>query len=114
MKKRVAVLAFRGQRSCFLHALLNVVDLMERGAEVVMILEGESPGMLKEITRTDDPLHDLYKKAKPSIGAVCLACSKMVGALEIAEREALPISSSLNGHVRLSDYLEEDYEFITF
>ncbi len=114
MAKRFAVMAFRGQRSCFLHALLNVVDLKKRGTDVIMILEGESPALLKEITKPEDPLHRLYQEARDRIIAVCLACSKMVGALDVAKKEELPISSALDGHVQLSEYLEAGYEFITF
>lgn len=114
--KKVVVLAFRGEKSCFLHALLNVIDMNEKGFDVKLIMEGQSPKLLSEITKKEDKLFSFYNevKSKGLISAVCKGCANMMSTLEIAEKEGLPIVGDMKNHVSLAKYIEEGYEIITF
>ncbi|HQN27380.1 MAG TPA: hypothetical protein PLT43_02430 [Mesotoga sp.] len=116
MAKEVLILAFEGKKPCFLHALLNALDMHEKGFDVSVVLEGQSPSLLKEITLESDPLFPLYNKAKSKglIKAVCYGCSKMMGALEIAEREGLPLNGDMSNHVPLAPYIDRGATVITF
>jgi hypothetical protein len=112
----VVILAFEGKKPCFLHALLNALDMSDNGVDVSLILEGESPRLLKEVTLESDSLYPLYRKVKDRglIKAVCYGCSKMMGALEIAQSEGLPINGEMSNHVPLSPYVERGAEIISF
>ncbi len=114
--KKIAVLAFRGEKSCFMHALLNVVDMNDRGFNVTMIMEGQSLKLLSEITKKEDKLFSLYSivKTKGLISAVCRGCAKMLDVLEIAEKEKLPVIGDMKNHVSVARYIEEGYEIVTF
>jgi hypothetical protein len=114
--KKIAVLAFRGEKSCFMHALLNVVDMNDRGFDVTLIMEGQSLKLLSEITKKEDKLFSLYNtvKTKGLISAVCRGCAKMLGTLEIAEKEKSPVIGDMKNHVSLARYIEEGYEIVTF
>jgi len=116
MSAEVIILAFEGKKACFLHALLNALDMSEKGIEVSIVMEGESPSLLKEIVNETDALHGLYSEAKRKglIKAVCYRCSKLMGVLEIVEKEGLPLNGSMKNHVPLAPYVERGAEIITF
>ena len=116
MTKRVAMWAFRGEQSWYFHALINAVDMKEKGIEVALIIEGQATRLIGELVAEDNPLHSLYVKVKGAglIKAVCKGCANMMGTLEVAEEEGLPVSGELKNHVPLSDYILKDFEFITF
>ncbi|MDD2334107.1 MAG: hypothetical protein PHD38_06875 [Mesotoga sp.] len=116
MAHEVLILAFEGKKSCFLHALLNALDMFEKGFAVSVVMEGESPSLMKEITNEKDPVHEIYIEAKKRglIKAVCYGCSKMMGVLEIVEKEGLPLNGDMRNHVPLATYVERGAEIITF
>jgi hypothetical protein len=111
---RAVVLAFRGKESCFLHAMLNVIDMKERGLDVAFIIEGEATKTIASVIKPDHKYHQFYEDSKGSIVAVCEACSKMAGTLDIIKNEGLPIVNKMKGHVPLATYVEEGYCIITF
>ena len=39
MPKRVVLAAFNGESMCFVHVLLNALDMKERGYEVKVVIE---------------------------------------------------------------------------
>ena len=40
--KKVALFVFNGDPMCFIHVLLNALDLFEKGNEVKTVIEGSS------------------------------------------------------------------------
>jgi hypothetical protein len=40
MAKQVLLVAFRGEPMCFVHVLLNALDMKERGYDVKVVIEG--------------------------------------------------------------------------
>ena len=38
--KKMAIVSFQGNMSCFVHALLNLWDYHEKGYETALIIEG--------------------------------------------------------------------------
>ena len=115
-KSKTVLFAFQGNPICFVHVLLNALDLYERGQEGKIVIEGEAVTLIPEIALDSHFLHALYAKTKELglIDAVCLACATKLGALEDVKFEKLPLVDDMNGHPSMGRYLEEGYEVITF
>ena len=47
--RKIAIVSFQGEMSCFVHALLNVWNYHERGYETALIIEGASTRLLSDI-----------------------------------------------------------------
>ena len=113
--RKIAIFAFKGNPICFIHVLLNGIDLHEKGANVKIILEGEATGLVIELRKPENPLYKLYCKAKDLdlIHAVCKACAEKMGSLQAVEEEGLTVADDMSGHVGMAPYIEQNYEIIT-
>jgi hypothetical protein len=112
---KTAIFAFKGNSICFVHVLLNAIDLHDRGRAVKIILEGEATKLIIDLRKPEHPLHALYEKVKKLelIDAVCRACAIKMGALESAEAEGLKIADEMAGHVGMAPYIEKGYAIVT-
>ncbi len=112
--KKMAIVSFQGNLSCFVHALLNVWDYHEKGYDTALIIEGQSCERVKDIG--DSPQAALWQQIKDAglVKAVCKACAANVGALAAAEEQQLPIDSTLSGHAALEPYSREGFEIVLF
>ncbi|MPN21771.1 hypothetical protein SDC9_169151 [bioreactor metagenome] len=113
MMKKYLFYAMRGQKMCFVHVLLNGLDLKEAGNEVKIIFEGEAVKLPPVLAQEANPL---YKKALDAglIAGVCLACSQTMGVKEEIEGLKLPLLNDMNGHAGLRPYSENGYEILVF
>ena len=113
--RKIAIFAFKGNPICFIHVLLNAIDLHEKGADVKVVLEGEATGLVTDLRKTEHPLNKLYAKAKDLalIHAVCKACAVKMGSLQAVEEEGLSLADEMSGHAGMAPYLEQNYEIIT-
>ncbi len=120
---------FNGDPLCFIHVLLNSLDLKAKGHDVVLVIEGGAVALVGPLS--GGPGLDDLKKAKPAmfdllaanfkmvrgegmISAVCRACSKQLGVLEAVENSGLPLSGEMSGHPAMSSYIAEGYSIVTF
>jgi hypothetical protein len=112
---KIAIFAFKGNPICFVHVLLNALDLYEKGESVKIVLEGEATRLIIELRQPEYPLHALYEKVKKLelIDAVCRACAIKMEVLETAEAEGLKISDDMAGHAGMAPYIEEGYTIVT-
>ena len=112
---KTAIFAFKGNPICFVHVLLNAIDLHDRGRAVKIILEGEATKLIIDLRKPEHPLHALYEKVKKLelIDAVCRACAIKMGALEAAEAEGLKIADEMSGHVGMAPYIKKGYTIVT-
>ena len=112
---KTAIFAFKGNPICFVHVLLNAIDLHEKGGLVKIILEGEATKLIVDLRKPEHPLHSLYSKVKELelIDAVCRACALKMDALEAAEKEGLLIVDSVAGHAGMGPYIEKGYAIVT-
>lgn len=112
---KTAIFAFKGNSICFVHVLLNAIDLHDRGRAVKIILEGEATKLIIDLRKPEHPLHALYEKVKKLelIDAVCRACAIKMGALEAAEAEGLKIADEMARHVGMAPYIEKGYTIVT-
>ena len=112
---KTVIFAFRGNPICFVHVLLNAIDLHDRGEVVKIVLEGEATKLIIDLHKPEHPLHALYKKVKEIdlIEGVCRACAVKMGALETAEAEGLKIVDDMAGHAGMATYIEKGYAIVT-
>lgn len=113
---KVALFAFRGDVPCFVHVMLNAIDLREKSCEVEVVLEGQSPKVVAELSRPEHPMHALFEKTKELglVAGVCRACAQATGSLEAVMKESLPLMDGMHGHAAMSDYILKGFEVITF
>jgi len=113
---KVVLFAFQGEPMCFIHVLLNALDLQAGGVEARIVIEGSAAKLVPEMAKKDSPLFNLYRKAKDQglIDGVCRACSAKMNVTKEVEAEGLRFLDEMSGHPSMSRYLEEGFEIITF
>ncbi len=114
-EQKIAIFAFDGEPACFAHALLNGMDMQQRGWQVRLIIEGRATALVRDLNDMEKPFAPVYAKAKGAglIDCVCRACAYKMGALAAAEEQGLRICEEMNGHPSMARYREEGYEIIT-
>lgn len=127
--RKFALFSFNGDPRCFIHVLINALDLEEKGHEVALVVEGSATRLVKLLS-VGPGLEDFEEKNPTMyrmlqeqfltvqeaglIGCVRQACAKQMGALEDATKVALPLCHDLKGHPSMSQYIERGYEIISF
>jgi hypothetical protein len=116
MAEKNILFAFRGEPLCFVHVLLNALDLAEQGRGGQIVIEGEAVKLVGEMSRSDHFLNALYRQVREKglIVAVCKACSAKMKATAAVEAEGLPLVGHIAGHPAMSHYLAAGYRIITF
>ena len=116
MGKKIALVAFNGEAMCFVHVLLNALDMHARGYEVKVIIEGSATQLIPELGVDGAPFSDLYTKVREKglIDCVCKACATKMEGLEAAEAQGLPLCGEMKGHPSLARYIEDGYEVLPF
>jgi hypothetical protein len=114
--KKKVIFAFRGDPMCFIHVLLNGIDLCERGQEGLIIIEGEAVTLVPQIAKPDHFLSALYQKAKTLgiIHGACKACSIKLKVENNIEKEGIPLIGDMSGHPSMGSFIEKGYQVITF
>jgi len=114
--KKVALFAFNGELMCFVHVLLNALEMKAKGYEVKIIIEGSATGLIPEIAKKGNPMHQLYNEAKTLdlIDGACKACSSKMGVIEGIKAEGMELLGDMSGHPGMAHYMEQGYEIITF
>jgi hypothetical protein len=114
--KKVALFVFNGDPMCFIHVLLNALDMNAKGDEAKIIIEGASVKLIPELVKSGNPLNGLWKKNLEAglVGGVCKACSSKLGTLEVAKEQGLTLLDDMSGHPGMSAYRDKGYEIITF
>lgn len=116
MDKRVVLVAFNGDVMCFVHVLINALDMQAKGYDVKVVIEGSATRAVNELDDPDKPFGKLYRdvREKGLIDCVCRACAGKMEALAGVEKQGLPLCSELMGHPSLAKYMEQGYRIITF
>ncbi|MCF8130511.1 MAG: cytoplasmic protein [Deltaproteobacteria bacterium] len=114
--KKIALFVFNGDSMCFIHVLLNALDMKAKGDEAKIIIEGASVKLIPELVKSGNPLNGLWKKNLEAglVEGVCKACSSKLGTLEAAKEQGLPLLDDMSGHPSMSAYRDKGYEIITF
>lgn len=114
--KKVVLFAFRDDPMCFIHVLLNALEMKSKGYETGIVLEGASVKLAGQLAEPGNPLVGLYKKAREQnlFHGACKACSVKLGALAAVEAEGLRLLDDMSGHTGMARYIDEGFEIITF
>jgi hypothetical protein len=114
--KKFALFVFNGDPMCFIHVLLNALDMKEKGYETNIVIEGSATKLLPELAKPVNPLHKLWEKVKEAglVDGVCKACSNKLGTLEAAKEQGLTLLDEMSGHPSMARYKDEGFEIISF
>ncbi|NLS78170.1 MAG: cytoplasmic protein [Chloroflexi bacterium] len=117
MSDKVAIVLMAGpEMPCrLMHTLIWALDIVQRGGEAKIVLEGESPRWLLELPDPANGRHKLYRRVKEAglIDGVCKGCAAVSGALDAAVAEGLPLLSDASGHASLVPYLAAGFNVVT-
>ena len=113
---KYALFAFNGDPMCFIHVILNALDLKEKGHVVKVIVEGSACKLAGEFENEKNPFYKVYQKLREQglIDCFCKACSNKMGSLETVEKMGFPTCSEMMGHPSIGTYIGEGFEIITF
>ncbi len=110
--KKFLFYGMTGDKMCFLHVLMNALDLTAEGMETRIIFEGASVKLVPLLEEENNPLY-LKAKEKGLIAGICLACSKVLGVYEQCVESGLPFLSDMMGHAGMKPYILEGFEVIS-
>ena len=116
MSQKVALFAFNGERMCFVHVLLNALEMDEKGYDVKVVIEGSATKLANELNDDENPFGKMYLKVKSKglIDCVCNACAAQMKALAGIKEQGLPLCTEMVGHPSMAKYIQQGYEIITF
>jgi len=114
--KKIALFVFNGDPVCFIHVLLNGLDMNHKGMEGRIILEGAATALLPKLAESGNPLHKLWEQAKSSglVDGVCKGCAHKTGTVDEAVRQELTLLDDMSGHPSMSRYIDDGYDVISF
>jgi hypothetical protein len=114
--KKFALFVFNGDPMCFIHVLLNALDMKEKGYDGKIVIEGSATKLLPELAKPENPLHKQWEKVKEAglVDGVCKACSNKLGTLEAAKEQGLTLLDEMSGHPSMTRYRDEGFEIISF
>lgn len=114
--KKVALLAYNGELTCFAHVMLYALDFEKKGYEAKVIIEGAATKLIPELAVEGSPFAALYSqlKEKNLLSCVCKACSQKMGSLAAAEQQGLNIVGDMQGHPSLEGLLSDGFQIISF
>jgi len=114
--RKFALFVFNGDPVCFIHVLLNALDMKAKGHEAKIIMEGDSVKLLPELVKSGHPLKGLWEKnlAAGLMEGVCRACSGKMETLEAAKEQGLTLLDDMSGHPGISTYRDQGYEILIF
>ncbi|NLI32062.1 MAG: cytoplasmic protein [Deltaproteobacteria bacterium] len=113
---KFALFAFNGEAMCFMHVLLNALDMHGKGQNVKVVIEGAATKLIPELSSDSSPLKSLFEEAciHDLVDGVCMACSNKMGTLEAAKAMGLKMLNEMSGHPSMGRYCREGFEIITF
>ena len=113
---KFALFAFNGDPMCFIHVILNAIELKNKGHEVKVIVEGSATKLAEQFQNDTNPFKEKYKQLKEMglIDCYCKACSNKMGSLEKVKELNFPLCDELFGHPSMAKYIDKGYTIITF
>ena len=113
--KKVVVFAFSGDPACFAHAMLNAMDMKDRGYDVKVVIEGEATKLLSLLRNETKPYADVYRQFRDRglIDRVCRACATKNGVVPVVIEQSLKFGDDMAGHPAMAAYIAQGYEVLT-
>lgn len=112
----MALFVFNGDPMCFIHVLLNALDMHAKGYQAKIIVEGAATKLVPGLSKEDNPMHTLWNKAIDAglVEGVCKACAGKMETLDAAKGAGLPLLADMAGHPAMARYRDDGYEIISF
>ena len=116
MSDKYALFAFNGDPMCFIHVIINALDLKKRGNKVKVIIEGSATKLANEFENKENHFYEMYQRLKDAkvIDCFCKACSAQTGTIKMVRKLGFPLCDELFGHPSMGKYLEKGFTIITF
>lgn len=114
--KKIALFVFNGDPMCFIHVLLNALDMKEKGYEGKIIIEGAATKLIPDLAKEDNPLHGLWNKVNAAglVDGACKACSYKMRTLDAAKGLGLKLLDEMTGHPSMARYRDDGFEIVSF
>lgn len=114
--KKQALFVFNGEAMCFVHVLLNALDMDSNGIEVKIVIEGAAVKLVPEWIKPGSPLNGPWQKVLKAglVAGVCKACAAKLGTLDATVDQELELLGDMSGHPGMAAYMKDGYEIITF
>lgn len=113
--KKVAIFTFCESPGCFVHMLLNAMDMKLRGWDVKIVIEGDSTRLVSLLRNETKQGAAEWRKALQMglIDCVCKVCAVRNSTLPAVIEQGLRTCDEMDGHPSMARYIEEGYEVIT-
>ena len=113
---KTALFVFNGDPMCFIHVLLNALDLQARGHEAIIVMEGASVALPPALVKPDHPLAKLFAQVREKglLAGACKACSVKLGVAAEIEAVGVPLIGDMSGHPSMASYMEAGWQVVTF
>lgn len=107
---------FNGDPMCFVHVLLNALDMHGCGREVRVVMEGALVSLAEPLMEPGHPLHRLFIQVRQAglLDGLCRACASKLGAAAHAEQAGIPLIGDMHGHPSMREYMDAGFQIITF
>ncbi len=114
--RRTALFVFNGDPMCFIHVLLNGINLSDNGFDVKIVIEGSATSLIPGLDEAGNPQYRLWQtvKEKGLVDGVCKACATKTATLGACQDQGLRLLDDMSGHPSMSAYLEQGYQVISF
>ncbi len=114
--KKVALFAFNGDPVCFVHVLLNALEMRQRGHEAKIVIEGAATALLPILAAPEHPLNRLWEQVRTDklIEGVCKACANKAQTIPSAHAQEIRLLMGMSGHPSMAEFIESGFEIITF
>jgi len=112
---KVAMFAFSGEPATFAHAMLNAMDMKDRGHDVKLVVEGDATKLLSLLRNETKPFADVYRRCRDSglIDCVCRACATRNGVVPVVIEQNLRFGDDMAGHPAMAGYMKQGYAVVT-
>lgn len=113
---KVALFVFNGDPMCFIHVLLNALDLQANGHEARVVMEGASVQLVPALVKPEHPLAKLFAQVREKglLDGACKACSVKLGVDKGVQEAGVPLIGDMNGHPSMRGYMDKGFTVITF
>ena len=114
--QKAALFVFNGDPMCFIHVLLNALDMDQQGIEARIVVEGAATALIPDLEKAEHPLNKLWQRVKTKnlVEGVCRACATKMNTLSAAEAIGLQPLADMLGHPGMAGYRSKGFEIITF
>jgi len=113
---KTALFVFNGDPMCFIHVLLNALDLHANGHEARIVMEGASVQLVPVVTQPDHPLARLFAQVREKglLDGACKACSVKLGVDKAVNEAGVALMGDMSGHPSMRGYMDAGFQVITF